>query len=104
MYRTVPSRSPDTVRSAPARNWARPKSVTHRWPRPSTSRLAGLTSRCTTPIEWAYSSASAAWTARRARALKWAAPRGGRLVVRAARGSVLAVGRAVGADGEYDAV
>src|SRR5215469_7557043 len=42
--------------------WARPKSVTHRLPRPSTSKLAGLMSRWTTPSWWACSSASAACT------------------------------------------
>src|SRR5436305_1578366 len=62
MYRRVPTRSPVMVSPAWLWQWASPKSATHRFPRSSTIRLAGFTSRWTTPRPWAYSSAPAAWT------------------------------------------
>jgi CRISPR-associated protein Csb2 len=65
MYRGVPSRSPDAVSPGSVATWARPKSATHRCPRPSISRLAGFTSRWTIPSPWACSKASAACAARR---------------------------------------
>src|SRR5438309_2006545 len=55
--------SPVCVRPpSSCRTCASPKSVIQTWPLLSSSRLAGLTSLCTTPIWWAWSSASAACT------------------------------------------
>jgi hypothetical protein len=70
--------------------WARPKSVTHRPPRPSTSRLAGFTSRWTTPRACAWSSASAAWAPSSATRRKYSRSRGRRSVGPAASGAVSA--------------
>src|SRR5262249_40135829 len=59
-----PTTSPLMVRLVSFCKRARPKSVIHRLPLVSTSRLAGLTSRWTMPSWWACSRASAACTPR----------------------------------------
>ena len=65
----MPSTSPVPVSATESAARAMPKSVTLTLPAGVTSRLAGLTSRCTIPAAWAWASASAAC---RIRSRTWA--------------------------------
>ena len=53
--------SPVDVRFPPCSTLAMPKSITFTWPDGSIMMLAGLMSRWTTPLTWAWSSAAATW-------------------------------------------
>ena len=53
MYRRVPTMSRDRERSSPSTNFARPKSVTQRFPTGSRIRFEGLMSRWITFRLWA---------------------------------------------------
>jgi hypothetical protein len=59
MYDGVPTVAPVIVKPVRSVTLAMPKSVTMALPSPSSSTLAGLMSRCTTPRRCAYSSALA---------------------------------------------
>src|SRR5690242_7407423 len=62
----VPTMSPVRVSSSASSALANPKSVTQTVPCQSKSKLEGLMSRCKMPCLWAYASASATWSPRRA--------------------------------------
>ncbi len=63
-YAGVPTSIPVRVTGADPAMWAMPKSVTFTWPSLATSRLPGLTSRCTKPAWCATCSAAATWATR----------------------------------------